>query len=116
MRMLIPCNRGHEPFADRLQNRQPFRTAAASRGYAVGASHLLLPKDRGYWYSYFGYLPMDQGAGLEDRDYEVYSYRTIIAWHSRSLGWQCPKVSYSQGTSRVQNLLRAAIDHLAVTT
>lgn len=113
MRKHINLNEGWKPFSERLQQRQPFESAASSRGFPV--SDPQMPTQASYWISFFGWMPSDDpnnNIGLEDRDYAVYSYRTLVAWHSRSTGWWCPKRSYSQSTSRLITLVREAISHL----
>lgn len=45
----------------------------------------------------------------QEIDYTVISYRTPIAWHTRSDGWVVPEVKYSQTTTRHQHIARMAI-------
>lgn len=86
----IPYNRGAAAFRDALLEREEFESNSmhahpVRRGGRPGS---LYP---------------------EDSDYLISSYGTPIAWHSKSKGWCCPKVTYSQTTGRQQSIIREAI-------
>jgi hypothetical protein len=91
MRHNIPYNKGAQAFADRMRDRLPFQSNSMTGSECSYSA---------------GYR---RRTGLDDADYIISSYATVIAWHSKSEGWFVPQITYSSTTGRQQNIIREAI-------
>ncbi|QIN94562.1 hypothetical protein PP460_gp014 [Streptomyces phage Muntaha] len=87
-------------FRDTLARRESFTTSGALRGVER-------PE-----YVTLGQLPREWHTSALAAVYVVYSYRTPIAWLTRTGVWVMPDTRYSVTTSRHQGRIATAISQL----
>lgn len=82
-------------------------TGILSRREAFTASNLEGRRGGAMW---DGRLPREYRPMLQRADYVIYSYSTPVAWRDTLDGlWFVPPETYSQSTTRQQNMIRQAI-------